>query len=124
MSYLNGKLNTTKETLNLFHSDTNATDTNLDSLTDEVNQIDLRIQELTQQVYNTKNANIEGEKPECGSETGFFKPLSQRETGCHQHIGSPSSCFITFLYPMINCIYQNIVFKIKFHNIIYHISCY
>lgn len=65
MSYLNGKLNTTEETLNLLHSDTNATAANLDSLTDEVNQIELSIQELRQQVYNFKNSNIQGEKPDC-----------------------------------------------------------
>lgn len=65
MSYLNGKLNTTEETLNLLHSDTNATGANLDSLTDEVNQIELSIQELRQQVYNAKNSNIQGEKPDC-----------------------------------------------------------
>ncbi|XP_037616081.1 laminin subunit beta-1-like [Sebastes umbrosus] len=60
MSYLNGKLNTTEETLNFLHSDANATDASLDSLTDEANQLELSVQDLRQQVYNAKNANIQG----------------------------------------------------------------
>lgn len=59
--------------MNLLHSDANATDANLDSLTDEVNQLELSIQELRQQVYNAKNANIQGENPDCSRETVFFK---------------------------------------------------
>ncbi|KAM7367225.1 hypothetical protein PAMP_015142 [Pampus punctatissimus] len=60
MSYLNGKLNTTGETLNLLHSDANDTNVNLEELMDEANQLKLNIQELKQQVYDAKNANIQG----------------------------------------------------------------
>ncbi|KAK5849033.1 hypothetical protein PBY51_008708 [Eleginops maclovinus] len=60
MSYLNGELNTTEDTLNLLHSVANATDANLDALTEDANQMELSIQELRQQVYNAKNANIQG----------------------------------------------------------------
>lgn len=65
MSYLNGKLNTTEEMLDLLHDDSNATTAHLNSLTDEVNQLESSIQELRQQVYNAKNANIQGETPHC-----------------------------------------------------------
>ncbi|GLD48271.1 laminin subunit beta-1-like protein [Lates japonicus] len=60
MSYLNGKLNTTEETLNQLQNDANATDVSLDTLMDEANQLELRVQELRQQVYDAKNANIQG----------------------------------------------------------------
>ncbi|XP_034719673.1 laminin subunit beta-1b [Etheostoma cragini] len=60
MSYLNGKLNTTEETLNILHSDANATDANLDALTAEANQLELSVQDLRQQVHKAKNANIQG----------------------------------------------------------------
>ncbi|XP_034081833.1 laminin subunit beta-1b [Gymnodraco acuticeps] len=60
MSYLNGELNTTEDALILLHSDANATDTKLDALTEEANQMEQSIQELKQQVYNAKNANIQG----------------------------------------------------------------
>lgn len=69
MSYLNGKLNTSEETLDLLHGDANATDANLDALTDEASRLEQRVKELRQQVYDAKNANIQGEKH-----------------GCHQHI--------------------------------------
>ena len=65
MSFLNGKLNTTEETLNVLHSDANATDADLEELSDQANQLELSIQELRQQVYNAKNANVQGEKPDC-----------------------------------------------------------
>lgn len=68
MSYLNGKLNTTEEMLDLLHDDANATTAHLNSLTDEVNQLERSIQELRQQVYNAKNANIQGET--AGEEEG------------------------------------------------------
>ncbi|KAM3588152.1 uncharacterized protein V6R79_022874 [Siganus canaliculatus] len=60
MSYLNGKLNTTGEALNAIHSDANATDADLDSLTDEANQLERSVQDLVQQVYDAKNANLQG----------------------------------------------------------------
>uniref|UniRef100_A0A4W6G3G9 Laminin, beta 1b n=1 Tax=Lates calcarifer TaxID=8187 RepID=A0A4W6G3G9_LATCA len=50
----------TKETLNQLHDDANATDVNLDALMDEANQLELRVQEVRQQVYDAKNANIQG----------------------------------------------------------------
>lgn len=51
--------------MDLLHDDANATNAHLNSLTDEVNQLELSIQELRQQVYNAKNANIQGETPHC-----------------------------------------------------------
>lgn len=62
MSYLNGKLNTTEEALELLQSDANATDADLDVLTVEANQLEMSVQRLRQQVDDTKNANIHGEK--------------------------------------------------------------
>uniref|UniRef100_A0A4W6G1L4 Laminin, beta 1b n=1 Tax=Lates calcarifer TaxID=8187 RepID=A0A4W6G1L4_LATCA len=47
-------------TLNQLHDDANATDVNLDALMDEANQLELRVQEVRQQVYDAKNANIQG----------------------------------------------------------------
>lgn len=62
MSYLNGKLNTTEEALELLQSDANATDADLDMLTVEANQLEMSVQRLRQQVDDAKNANIHGEK--------------------------------------------------------------
>lgn len=71
MSYLNGELNTTEDALILLHRDANATDAKLDALTEEANQMEQSVQELRQQVYNAKNANIQGEEP--GEETGVLQ---------------------------------------------------
>lgn len=61
MSFLNGKLNTTNETLMLLHDDANATEANLDALTEKIRQLQLSIEELKGQVFNAKNANFQGE---------------------------------------------------------------
>lgn len=61
MSFLNGKLNTVEETLVLRRGDANATEVDLDSLRDNINQLELRVQELREQVFNAKNANFQGE---------------------------------------------------------------
>lgn len=74
MSYLNGELNTTEESVNLLQSDANATDAKLDTLADEANRLELSVQELITEVYNAKNANIQGEKPDGRRETVLFKP--------------------------------------------------
>eukprot|EP00066_Takifugu_rubripes_P007348 XP_003972809.1 PREDICTED: laminin subunit beta-1-like [Takifugu rubripes] len=60
MSFLTGELNTTEETLLLLHGDANATEVNLDSLTEGIIQLELSIKDLREQVYNVKNANIQG----------------------------------------------------------------
>lgn len=60
MSYLNGKLNTTEETLNILHSDANTTNVSMDELTNEANKLEQSVMELRQQVFDTKNANIQG----------------------------------------------------------------
>lgn len=65
MTYLNGKLNTTEELLDLLQGDTNDTDASLDSLTEEINQLERTIRQLRQEVYNAKNANIQGESSLC-----------------------------------------------------------
>lgn len=65
MTYLNGKLNTTEELLDVLHGDANDTKATLDSLTEEINQLELKIQQLRQEVYNAKNANIQGESSIC-----------------------------------------------------------
>lgn len=70
MSYLNGKLNTSEETLNFIHSEANVTDANLDALTNEANKLEVKVKELRRQVHNIKNANIHGENSNCSSETG------------------------------------------------------
>lgn len=61
MAYLSGTLNTTEETVNLLQTDANATDANLDALTDEANQLERSVQQLRKQVSDAKNANIQGE---------------------------------------------------------------
>lgn len=79
MSYLNGQVNTTKETLDLLHSEANVTSSELDTLTDEANQLELRVQDLIQQVYNIKNANIQGETPQFPMlEGNIYAPSSDR----------------------------------------------
>lgn len=65
MTYLNGKLNTTGEVLDLLHGDANDTDASLDSLTEEISQLERTIKQLRQEVYNAKNANIQGESSFC-----------------------------------------------------------
>lgn len=61
MSFLNGKLNATEETLMLLHGDANGTEASLDALAEDVQQMELSITELREQVYNAKNANFQGE---------------------------------------------------------------
>lgn len=63
MSYLTAQLNTTEEDLNFLYTDANVTHADLDALSAEANQLELAVQDLLQLVHNTKNANIEGEKP-------------------------------------------------------------
>lgn len=60
MSYVNIKLNTTEEGLNALHASANATDANLDALKEEADQLERRVKELRQEVYDAKNANIQG----------------------------------------------------------------
>lgn len=60
MSYLNGKLNTTEETLNQINSEANTTEINLDSVTEEAEQLERSVKEMVQQVHDIKNANIHG----------------------------------------------------------------
>lgn len=61
MSFLSGKLNTTEETLALLQGGANATEVDLDSLTDNIKQLERRIKELREEVFNAKNANFQGE---------------------------------------------------------------
>ena len=61
--------------MNLLHSDSNSTDVNLDALTEEANQLELSVQELRQQVYDAKNANLQGEESNCATETTCFLDL-------------------------------------------------
>ena len=93
MSYLNGKLNTTEENLNLLHSEANATDANLDELTDEANQLDQNVKELRQQVFDAKNANIQGEKLDCWAETECFYPTLHIPTVRLRHASQMSLRF-------------------------------
>lgn len=61
MSFLSGKLNTTEEALGLLHGDANATNADVDALTEAIDQLELSVKELRQRVYNAKNANFQGE---------------------------------------------------------------
>ncbi|XP_028305490.1 laminin subunit beta-1-like isoform X2 [Gouania willdenowi] len=60
MAYLNGKLNTTEETLDVLSTDVNTTNTDLENLMDQANKLEREVQELIQLVQNTKNANLHG----------------------------------------------------------------
>ncbi|XP_033845427.1 laminin subunit beta-1b [Periophthalmus magnuspinnatus] len=60
MSFVNGMLNTTEKTLDVLHGDTNSTDANLEELTNQANKLDQIVKELRQQVFDAKNANIQG----------------------------------------------------------------
>ncbi|XP_077449810.1 laminin subunit beta-1-like isoform X2 [Stigmatopora argus] len=60
MSYVDGKLNTTEEILHVLRSDANATDGNLDELTEQADGLGRLVQELRQRVFDAKNANLEG----------------------------------------------------------------
>ncbi|XP_051911890.1 laminin subunit beta-1-like isoform X1 [Hippocampus zosterae] len=60
MSYVDGAVNTTEETLNVLQSEVRASDTNLDELTDQANRLERHVQELRQKVYDAKNANFQG----------------------------------------------------------------
>lgn len=71
MSYFNGKLNTTEESLSFLHGDANITDIRLEELTDEAKKLEQNIQELKQQVLDAKNANIFGKKSNWSSSFGF-----------------------------------------------------
>lgn len=63
MSYLNGRLTAMEESLTQLGNDTNTTDVNLDALTQEAQQLEQTVRELRQQVYDAKNANLQGEEP-------------------------------------------------------------
>lgn len=78
MSFLNGKLNTTEDGLNLLHGDSNTTEADLNALTDEANKLDRNVQDLRQQVRNAKNANIYGEKSNHHTSKPV-KPLKMKE---------------------------------------------
>lgn len=62
MSYFNGKLNTTEDTLNFLDGDIDMTNIRLDGLSDEASKLEQNVQELKQQVHDAKNSNIYGEK--------------------------------------------------------------
>ncbi|XP_071368424.1 laminin subunit beta-1-like isoform X2 [Centroberyx affinis] len=60
MSYLNGRLNTTEETVTLLYGDANTTEATLEALREEAGQLELTVQDLRQQVYIAKNSNFQG----------------------------------------------------------------
>ncbi|XP_072309819.1 laminin subunit beta-1b [Eucyclogobius newberryi] len=60
MSFVNGMLNTTEKMLDVLHGDSNSTDANMEKLINEANKLDQTVKELRQQVFDAKNANIQG----------------------------------------------------------------
>ncbi|KAM4615458.1 laminin subunit beta-1b [Polymixia lowei] len=60
MSYLNGRLNSTEDSLTLLYGVANTTDANVDALKEEANSLELSVKELREQVYNAKDSNFQG----------------------------------------------------------------
>ncbi|XP_077565701.1 laminin subunit beta-1-like [Stigmatopora nigra] len=59
-SYVDGKLNTTGEILRVLRGDADATDGDLDELTERADGLGRRVRELGRRVFDAKNANLEG----------------------------------------------------------------